>query len=37
VTRAEVEFKKQRGLEDLERLFELKQFNYADPERPSVV
>jgi hypothetical protein len=37
VTKREVEYKKTRGLEALEELFERQQFNYLDPYRPGVV
>jgi hypothetical protein len=37
VTRAEVEFKKRKGLDALEERFERQQFDYLDPQRPSVV
>jgi hypothetical protein len=37
VTYSEVEFKKQNGLEALERLFDGTRFDYLDPERAAVV
>ena len=37
VTKAEVEFKKKYGVEELEQRFELEKFNYVDPYRESVV
>lgn len=37
VTKEEVEFKKQFGIEDLEARFEERKFNYLAPERESVV
>jgi hypothetical protein len=37
ITLAEVRFMKQRGLEALERRFEIGTFNYVDPKRKSVV
>jgi hypothetical protein len=36
ITQAEVDYKKAAGLEALEKLFEEKNFNYADPRRRSV-
>lgn len=37
VTKEEVEYKKARGLEELEAAFEAQEFNYLDPLRDSVV
>jgi hypothetical protein len=37
ITKAELEFKKERGVEALEEAFERMNFNYLDPARPSVV
>ena len=37
VTKTEIEFKKAKGLSALERKFEKTNFNYLDPQRPSVV
>jgi hypothetical protein len=37
VTKAEVEFKKRHGIEELESCFELKRFDYLNPGRKSVV
>ncbi len=37
ITQAEVAFKKARGLDALEELFEKRKFNFLDPRRPSVV
>jgi hypothetical protein len=37
ITRNEKEFKKTRGLEALEEIFEKRSFNYAEPMRASVI
>jgi hypothetical protein len=37
ITKDERDFKKTRGLEALEQLFEKRNFNYVNPARPSVV
>ncbi|MNK15616.1 Suppressor of fused protein (SUFU) [compost metagenome] len=37
VTKAEVDYKKQMGIDRLEEMFEAKEFNYVDPLRKSIV